>query len=236
LALAAVAIATVALATFYLLEAARMAGAWSGVLDAELRALVWDSGRMPIIARALGLGLLAWGLTVRGGAVFAGAGSLAIAVSFTLTGHTADLSVGPRALVSLHVLIAEFWVGSLVPLVLVATRENGATAGGVVARFTSVATLTVPLIALAGAWLAYALGVRAEMLVRPYGLLLVAKLAAFALLMLLAALNKWRLGPRLATDSEARAAFVRTVFAEGVLVVGVVIATATLTTYFSPEM
>jgi putative copper export protein len=53
--------------------------------------------------------------------------------------------------------------------------------------------------------------------------------------MLLAALNKWRYGPALAGDDRARAAFQRTVAVEYVLICAVLMATAIMTTLFSPE-
>lgn len=235
--LGALAVGGVALAVFYLLEAARMAGAWPGVFDAELRRLVWDANRGAILSRAGGIALLAWGIVGRGFLAVAAtaAGTAALTLSFALTGHTADLPLESRALVALHVLVAACWAGSLAPLALVTVHEDGATAGEIVARFTALATFAVPLIAVAGLALAFLVGVRTETLARPYGLLLLAKIGGFGLLMLLAALNKWRLGPRLATDPAARRAFVTSVAIEGVLIAGVLVATATLTTYFSPE-
>jgi hypothetical protein len=125
-----------------------------------------------------------------------------------------------RALVALHVLIAACWARSLAPLALVTIHEDGAIAGEIVARFTALATFAVPLIAVAGLALAYLLGVRAETLARPYGLLLLAKIGGLSLLMLLAALNKWRLGSRLATNPALRPAFVTSVAIEGVLITG----------------
>jgi putative copper export protein len=55
----------------------------------------------------------------------------------------------------------------------------------------------------------------------------------FAVLMGLAALNKWRYGPACAAG-EARA-FRRTVIVEYVLVCLVLAVTATMTTFYSPE-
>jgi len=75
-----------------------------------------------------------------------------------------------------------------------------------------------------------------EMLAEPYGQLLIAKLAGFALLMGLAAANKWRLGPAIARG-EARAAYLfrRSLIAEYVLIIAVLAITAVMTSLFSPE-
>jgi hypothetical protein len=50
--LGALGVGAVTLSAFYLLESARMAGAWAGVFDAELRGLVWDANHGAILARA----------------------------------------------------------------------------------------------------------------------------------------------------------------------------------------
>ena len=60
-------------------------------------------------------------------------------------------------------------------------------------------------------------------------------LLAFAILLALATLNKWRLAPRIgAGDGAAAAAFRRSVLAEWLLIAGVLAATAIMTGYFSP--
>ena len=51
----------------------------------------------------------------------------------------------------------------------------------------------------------------------------------------LAALNKWRLGPALASTSGAAATFQRVVGAEYLLICAVLVVTAVMTTFFSPE-
>jgi putative copper export protein len=54
--------------------------------------------------------------------------------------------------------------------------------------------------------------------------------------MALAALNKWRLGPRITTGGlSSMIAFRRSLIAEYFLVVGVLAVTATLTSLYSPE-
>jgi putative copper resistance protein D len=70
----------------------------------------------------------------------------------------------------------------------------------------------------------------------PYGRLLIAKVSGFALLMALAAANRWRLGPALAQatmQSERR--FRRSVAAEYVLIATILTITAIMTSFFSPN-
>jgi putative copper export protein len=69
-----------------------------------------------------------------------------------------------------------------------------------------------------------------------YGQLLIAKVVGFALLMGLAAANKWRLGPTLIHgDAQSGRWFRRAVAAEYVLITAVFAITAVMTSFFSPE-
>jgi len=69
-----------------------------------------------------------------------------------------------------------------------------------------------------------------------YGHLLLVKLAAFAALMGLGALNKWRLGPAVSRgDPRATAAFRRSLKSEYILIAGALSVTAILTSFYSPD-
>jgi copper resistance protein D len=69
-----------------------------------------------------------------------------------------------------------------------------------------------------------------------YGHLLLVKLAGFAALMGLGALNKWRLGPAVGRgDPRATAAFRRSLKTEYILIAGVLSVTAILTSFYSPD-
>jgi copper resistance protein D len=66
--------------------------------------------------------------------------------------------------------------------------------------------------------------------------LLLVKIGGFALLMGLASLNKWRLGPAIARgELPALTAFRRSVATEYTLIAGVLTATTVMTTFFSPD-
>ena len=169
---------------------------------------------------------------------FAVVGATLAVVAFTLTGHT---SVSPErwfliVALALHVLVAAFWLGALLPLYVATRREAAAAAAKVVAAFSAAATWIVPGILLAGAVLAAGLIPSFATFARPYGLLLLAKIGGFALLMALAALNKWRLAPALALGApHAGAALRRSIGAEYALIVCVLAATAAMTSFFSPD-
>lgn len=220
------------------LEAARMAGEFEGVLDMSLERIVLTSpAAAAFAARVLGLVVIVGGL-LRGSRMaewVACAGSLLVAASYALTGHTA---VHPHrlllasALIS-HVLIAAFWLGAIPALYLATLREAGDRAGELIELFSRVATWVVPVLAAAGVVMALVLVARLTVLAQPYGWLLLGKVAAFTVLIGLAAVNRSRLGPAVALG--ATRAFRRSLAAEYALLVAVLAATATMTSLYSPE-
>lgn len=248
----------------HVLEAARFAGDMSGMLDPAMQSMaLHSSAGAAFAARSVGLLLIAVGLfaarvTVRGAAGATGdvgaaaaigpaavgpstmrvavLGSVLLVASFTLTGHTSVTPHRPAAalLLTLHLLVIAFWVGSLWPLYLAASRErHAADAARLIEAFSRIAAWLVPIVFVAGLGLTALLVPDLSTFKRPYGLLLLAKLALFAVLMALAALNKWRFGPECAAGHTR--AFKRTVVLEYVLICLVLAITATMTTFYSPE-
>lgn len=72
-------------------------------------------------------------------------------------------------------------------------------------------------------------------LATPYGALLTTKVGVFALLMALASMNKWRLGPRIIRgETKAVYALQRSVLAEWMLIATAIGVTAVMTAQFSP--
>jgi copper resistance protein D len=262
--------ATVALfvvAAHYALEAARMAGDMSGMLDSSLQNMAWTSttggafavrelGLLLIIAGAqtisarltadrffkssAGMSPVLWvrRLSARGFTIAGVTGAVLVAASFALTGHTATNSrrwlLAPLLLA--HLLIVAFWFGALWPLCLVTLRESRERMARVVALFSAAAFWLVPLILVAGIAMAALLLPDVAALRQPYGEIVIAKTALFAVLLGLAAFNKWRFGPALAHgDLLAGRSFRRVVISEYVLIVVVLSVTAAMTTFFSPE-
>lgn len=220
------------------LEAARMAGEFAGVFDWSLERLVFTSAAAAAFyARACGLLLIGAGLSGSGriARVIACLGALLAATSFAFMGHTAVHShrwVLAPALI-MHVLIAAFWLGAILALYLAAAREAPDLAGRLTEAFSKVAVWIVPFIAVAGVVMAVALVPRLAVFLQPYGWLLLGKIFGFAMLMGLAAANRWRLGPAVALGASEP--FKRSLAAEYVLVIGVLAATATMTSLYSPE-
>ncbi len=221
----------------YILEPARMAGDMSGVLDPAMQALALQSPTAEAFGtRLLGLVVIALGLRLARPIVGV-VGACLAALAFTLVGHTV---VSPhRALLAplllVHLLIAAFWIGSLGSLYIASIREAPAVSARLTAAFSAMAIWLVPCIFLAGVSMTALLVPGWRVFLQPYGELLLAKTTLFALLLGLAALNRWKLGPRLATDSRAVDGFRRTVAIEYVLVCSVLTVTAVMTMFYSPE-
>ena len=223
-----------------LLAAARLAGDWVGLLDPQMQQLALHG---PVFAASMVRtgALLLVAVAMRPGTGWRAAGALGatvLAASFLFTGHTVvsphRLLVAPLLL--LHLWVVSFWLGSLLPLSVVTQREPAVVAGLLVDAWSRIAGLLVPCIAIAGALLAWALLPGWNALRTPYGELLVGKVAGFAALMGLAAINRWRLGPALLSGDAQVAVRMRQVIAgEWLLMCGVLAVAATMTALYSPD-
>lgn len=227
-------------AAHYALEAARMAGALSGLLDVSLHQMVFESTLSTAwIWRTIGLALIAVTIRKQGTAatVLGLIGSAAAIAAYLFVGHSA---IHPdrawlSTLLAIHLAVVAFWFGSLLPLHAVSRAERPALAAEIVNDFSRVALWLVPAILLVGAIMAFLLIERWATFREGYGLSLLAKIAGFAVLMGLAALNKWRYGPALTEAGGATVAFQRTVAVEYALICAILMTTALMTTLFSPE-
>ena len=221
------------------IRAARISGmGLSGAVDPMMLGFVWDS---PLGAAAIWRGageLLVVALLIRGivGLLAGLIGALLIAVSYTFVGH----SLGdPRwllaSLLTLHLLAAAFWIGALLPLRHAVGQPEGAR---LLHRFGNVASLTVALLVVVGlifAWLMT--GSFSNLLSTAYGKTLLAKLGVVSGLMALAALNKWRFVPALASGTPAAVPHLRrSIQIEAIAVLLILMATATLTSITTPPV
>jgi putative copper resistance protein D len=225
----------------YLLEAARMGGDLASVMDLGLQSFALHSPAAgALVVRVIGLVILMIVLRKKsepGAPLIIGA-VLVVLAGFTLMGHTTTHS--PRwllaSLLLAHLLVVAFWFGALVPLRLASSYESPAGAGATIAAFSTAAAWIVPALFIAGLALAVQLLGTLAALRTPYGQLLIAKVVGFALLLGLAALNKWRLGPAVAAGHARRTlAFRRSLQIEYVLIAAVLTVTAVMTTFFSPD-
>jgi copper transport protein len=204
---------TVALALLGLLAALAGIGIEGAALTdtggaAILRGGTWRLGEstslgLSLTVAAVALTLLILALeSARGWPAFLAlpAGLVALG-SLALTGHA--LTAGPLWLtapvLAIHVLMAAFWLGALWPLWQAVGRRRPEAALDLLQRFSMIAIPAVALLVAAGTTLAVLqLGRIGELVTTAYGIRLLCKLAFVALLLLLAALNRFWLTPALA--------------------------------------
>ena len=205
--------------------------------DPTMLGFVWQS---PLGAAALwrGIGEAAILAVLLPGAgrwiALAGAG--AVAVSYAQVGHSlGEPRLALAGLLVIHLLAAAFWIGALAPLRRAARGPEGAA---LLHHFGTIAAVAVALLVLAGAGLAWLLaGSLPALLGTAYGWSLLAKVAVLAGLLGLAALNKWRLVPALASaDPRASSALRRSIAIEGAAVAVILLTTAALTTVTTPPV
>ncbi|HTV97338.1 MAG TPA: CopD family protein [Steroidobacteraceae bacterium] len=231
--------ALLASAARVLVTAGSLSGDASGMLDAGLLRLVWHGGEgRAALIRAAGLVLAIPALARRGRPGWlALLGAAAAATSFAWIGHTR--AVGWRTLpwlLAVHLLAAAFWLGALAPLLIQARRAQSGAIAAVAARFSGAAVFAV------GALLAAGLIVLAVLLPRPsalwsslYGRIAGLKIALVACLLALAALNKQRLVPRIATGDRGAVRRLRqSIGAEMMVAALILLVTAALTTLTGP--
>jgi putative copper export protein len=232
--------ALVAAVSHYVLTPARMAGDFGSTFDPALESLLLrSSSGSAHIVRVVGLAILLLALDrasrINTWAACLGAG-LAL-LSFALMGHTVihpqRWLLAPMLLV--HVTVAAVWLGALAGLYL-AARDTGTSSGPVVARFSAHASRAVPAIFVCGFIMSVVLVRSFAELATPYGAMVLSKSLGFAVLMALAAQNKWRFGPRLlAGDARAVPALQRTIAWEWALIAVVLVGTAVMTSLYAPE-
>jgi copper transport protein len=170
---------------------------------------------------------------------------VALAVTPGLAGHAGTVQPVAVNLAAdaAHVLAAAVWTGGLVLLIVAVFPATAGLPGiervrvvaPVVARFSNLAMIAVAVLVLTGTYRGW-VEVRAvsALVEAPYGLTLIGKLAAFAPLIVLGAVNNRWLKPRLqraidgAPDARALSLLRRTVTAEVGLIVAVLGVTAVL--------
>jgi putative copper export protein len=216
-----------------------LAGALGGGLapsGALLRMVLRAGEGRAAAARLAGLLCMGTALRTERRSILLVVGAMLAASSFAWTGHAwaapnHDLSI---TLLVVHLLCIGFWLGALVPLLLI-VRGNAGTLAAVTERFGRTAVRVVPLLLLAGALLlACLLGSVRELWSSDYGRLVSLKLAFAAGLLGLAAVNRWRYTPRLRGDPCAIRGLRRSIQAELVLIGAILLVTAAFTTLTGP--
>jgi len=168
-----------------------------------------------IAITAFGLAVAAMRSTRAGRALSAVALS-GVGLALAASGHaaTAPPQMLTRPAMFLHGVGVAFWLGALAPLVAILWSRKSA-ALPIVHRFSTSAMPVVAILALAGLVLATVqLESFGALVTTRYGIILSIKLGLVAVLLGLAALNRFRLTPALASDSNAAKLLSRSILLE----------------------
>ena len=218
------------------LRGANLTGDISGMTDPEMLGLLWTTPvGTALLLRLLGLGLLIAGLFMgRVGTWVLVLGGVIAIWSFNHVGHVSgrDTILLDIAL-TLHLLAVALWIGVLTPLKrLASSSATYASAAEVGHRFGVVATVTVPLLIIAGGFMGYELVGSLDALIGTgYGQALIIKVLLVGLLLGLAAANKLRFIPALrAGDSAAANHLSKSITVEWLVILAMLGTTAVLTT------
>lgn len=195
---------------------AQLGGGIGAVLDPETFMWTWRALSLSMTAVLCGALGIVIGWVLRNPWITA-IGSICLAVSFALTGHSAALPMPGLApwIVSLHVLIASFWISA--PLTLWPHQELAdAALASRLARFSAIAVWAIPILFLLGVWLVWILaGSVAAVFSTTYGQLLAAKFSVGLIALGLGAFNKLRLTQAVASGrAGGRGSLKRTLLAE----------------------
>ncbi|MFC4352896.1 CopD family protein [Fodinicurvata halophila] len=224
----------------FLWTAAALGSGFSSAADPLLLSIVFESRGPALMLRIVGL-VLVLGMLIRArgfGLMVAALGGALVILSFTPGGHPSalDLTPWPQLLIIIHVTAVTYWLGTLLPLLVISRRRDDERLGTTAKRFGDFAVYIVAMLILAGALLLWLLSESPTAFIASnYGQLFLGKLLLFALLLGLAALNRLRLTPALFTgDTRAPQRLKASIRLEIAAVITILLVTATFTTLARP--
>jgi putative copper export protein len=167
---------------------------WQAVMRSRIGDAFWLRGAGLVL-------LVAAAMPWRAGPAVAAVGGVLVLASYAAMGHS--MLFRPRqeiaALVVLHLGVVAFWVGSLLPLLWVARRPDGAETAALVQDWSRAATVAVGAMIVSGGLLTWYLTLRLDLILDAWhGWALVAKVLAVLAALGLALVNRLRHTPALA--------------------------------------
>lgn len=168
------------------------------VWEAMMRSRIGDAFWL----RATGLVLLAAAVMPwRAGSAVSAVGAVLVLGSYAAMGHS--MLFLPRqeiaAFVVVHLAVVAFWVGSLLPLLWVAQRSDGAETAALLQDWSRAATIAVAVMIVSGVLLTWYLTVRLDLIFDAWhGWALAGKIMVVLAALALALLNRLRHTPALA--------------------------------------
>lgn len=184
----------------------------------KLLSFVSESSQKVLVLLLLSLGIVLW------------------VASFSLAGHTTELSVTARFLLGLHVLTALLWLGSLLPLWQACRCVDAQPLQQLMHYFGVIAMSWVPVLLICGVVLAYQLlGSFSALVNTSYGWLLLSKIVLVNVMLAFAAWHKWRVVPQL-IDQVAANRLQRSIRWESVVGLSILMVTVLVSTVVGPTV
>lgn len=222
--------------------AGMLGGRAASMLDWPLIGIVLETGAgAAAVIRITGILLMA-GVATGGakGRAVGGIGGFLFCLSLVWTGHAAAIGPGvlPRVLLTVHLLAVAYWLGAFVPLRRLTRESDIPRIAGIMKRFGQIAAWGVAGLLLAGTGLLWLLlDEPAALVATGYGRFFLLKIGLVVGLLALAAINKFRLVPRLQKgDSSGLVALRRSITVEMIVAGLVLVVTAVFTTVSGPPV
>lgn len=157
-------------------------------------------------------------------------GVILIVISLGASGHAASSGLLMNSVFVIHALMAGIWLGALLLLYRCIAINPVSMLTVVLNQFSRRATIVVSLLllcALIMAW--YQLGEFKQLFFSDYGFWLMIKIGLVSLVLIVAAINRWKFTPALESgSSSARQSLRRSILTEGLLMIVVVAVTSVL--------
>jgi len=155
--------------------------------------------------------------------------------SFSQLGHLAETNFAGHLAINFHVLAMAIWVGSLYPLWFISRGDNLKNIQESMRLFGRIAVFIVGVLLVCGLYMAYLLvGDISHLFSSTYGRGLLVKLILVAVLLLIAANNKWRWAPSI-QQPENRLRLTKSIVVEIGLAFAILIVTAVISTLVAVE-
>jgi len=211
-------------------------GTWDVAFDPAMRWMAFETpfGQAALVRMVSALVLVIAGLHLWPVAIGAAA---AMVGSFALEGHTASHDGGgllPAALIFMHLAMVHWWLGALYPLRAATLTATNGNLSDLVERFGKLALPAVVVLTGAGALLVAILGGWQVDPKRNHQLAFAAKLAIFAVILIIAAANKLRWTPMLFTAPEAGRTGLRSSLNWEITFCGLILFATAIMTSFPP--
>ncbi|WP_196139316.1 copper resistance D family protein [Aliikangiella sp. G2MR2-5] len=242
--------ATFSVFNFYVQVGAFAEQGVSGMFNADLAVMLWQSavGDMMLfqlsgflvigVSQSVGQISVSQGLSFNSryvSAVLFLTGLTLLALSFSMVGHTLEHGFMARIILSMHLLVVAWWIGTLFPLKSACRFLNVDSIFQLMEIFGKIASYIVAILVICGVTLVIVIAdFKLDIFYQVYGWLLLAKLTLVAGMLMVALYHKLKLVPSLKEESGAALKLEKSISREILLAMMILLFTALLTLVVSP--